>query len=104
MKIGRFFESGRETFGFVKDDRVATREEITYETGVPLPFIIKDFLFDGWYDEIMKKILNYLLMKNYLNIQFLLLFRILQKLFVLHSITLTMQKNKEKNHQKIQCL
>jgi len=36
MKIGRFFESGRETFGFVKDDHVATREEITYETGVPL--------------------------------------------------------------------
>ncbi len=55
MKIGRFFESGRETFGFVKDDRVATREEITYETGVPLPFTIKDFLFDGWYEEIMKK-------------------------------------------------
>ena len=55
MKIGRFFESGRETFGFVKDDRVATREEITYETGVPLPYTIKDFLFDGWYDEIIKK-------------------------------------------------
>jgi 2-keto-4-pentenoate hydratase/2-oxohepta-3-ene-1,7-dioic acid hydratase in catechol pathway len=55
MKIGRFFESGRETFGFVKDDRVATREEITYETGVPLPFTIKDFLFDGWYEEIVKK-------------------------------------------------
>ena len=55
MKIGRFFESGRETFGFVKDDRVSTREEITYETGVPLPFTIKDFLFDGWYEEIMKK-------------------------------------------------
>jgi 2-keto-4-pentenoate hydratase/2-oxohepta-3-ene-1,7-dioic acid hydratase in catechol pathway len=55
MKIGRFIESGRETFGFVKDERVATREEIIYETGVPLPFTIKDFLFDGWYEEIIKK-------------------------------------------------
>jgi 2-keto-4-pentenoate hydratase/2-oxohepta-3-ene-1,7-dioic acid hydratase in catechol pathway len=55
MKIGRFFESGKETFGFVKDERVATREEITYETGVPLPYSIKDFLFDGWYEEIIKK-------------------------------------------------
>jgi len=55
MKIGRLFESGRETFGIVKDGRVATREEITYETGVPLPFTIKDFLFDGWYEEIKKK-------------------------------------------------
>lgn len=55
MKIGRFFESGKETFGFVKEDRVATREEITYQTGVPLPYTIKDFLFDGWYEEIMKK-------------------------------------------------
>ena len=55
MKIGRFEESGKETFGFVKDDLVATREEIQYATGVPLPFSIKDFLFDGWLDEIMKK-------------------------------------------------
>ncbi|MFB5625015.1 MAG: fumarylacetoacetate hydrolase family protein [Nitrosopumilaceae archaeon] len=55
MKIGRFEESGKETFGFVKDGLVATREEIQYSTGVPLPFTIKDFLFDGWLEEIMKK-------------------------------------------------
>ncbi len=55
MKIGRFEESGKETFGFVMDGHVATREEIQYATGVPLPFTIKDFLFDGWYEEIMKK-------------------------------------------------
>lgn len=55
MKIGRFEESGKETFGFVKDGRVATREEIQYATGVPLPFSMKDFLFDGWFEEIMKK-------------------------------------------------
>ncbi len=58
MKIGRFFDSGKETFGFVKDNRVATREEITYETGVPLPYTIKDFLFDGWYEEILEKSSN----------------------------------------------
>ena len=55
MKIGRFEESGKETFGFVKDDCVATREEITYATGIPLPYSIKDFLFDGWFEEIKKK-------------------------------------------------
>lgn len=48
-------ESGKETFGFVKDERIATREEITYETGVPLPYSIKDFLFDGWFEEIKNK-------------------------------------------------
>jgi len=55
MKIGRFVESGKETFGLIKDGHVATREEITYETGVPLPYSIKDFLFDGWFEEIKKK-------------------------------------------------
>ena len=55
MKIGRFKEAEKETFGFVKDGRVATREEITYTTGVPLPLSIKDFLFDGWFEEIKKK-------------------------------------------------
>ena len=55
MKIGRFNDSGKETFGFIKNDHVITREEITYQTGVPLPYTIKDFLFDGWYDEIIKK-------------------------------------------------
>ena len=55
MKIARFEESGKETFGFVKNGRVATREDIQYATGVPLPFTIKDFLFDGWFEEIMKK-------------------------------------------------
>jgi len=55
MKIGRFKESRKETFGFVKDGQVATREEIMYATGIPLPFSISDFLFDGWYEEIKKK-------------------------------------------------
>ncbi len=52
MKIVRLSESNKETYGFVKDGKVATKEEITYETGVPLPQSIKEFLFDGWLDEI----------------------------------------------------
>jgi 2-keto-4-pentenoate hydratase/2-oxohepta-3-ene-1,7-dioic acid hydratase in catechol pathway len=56
MKIARFLESGKETFGLVKDGKIATREQITFETGIPLPFSIKDFLFDGWFDEIKEKV------------------------------------------------
>lgn len=56
MKIARLTESNNETYGFVKDGQVSTKDEITYETGVPIPQSIKDFLFDGWYDEIKDKI------------------------------------------------
>lgn len=52
MKIARLFYENNETYGFVKGDKVATKDEITYQTGVPIPQSIKDFLFDGWYDEI----------------------------------------------------
>ena len=45
MKIARLLESKKETYGFVKDDSVATKEEITFETGVPLPKNF--FLMDG---------------------------------------------------------
>ncbi|MFB5610645.1 MAG: fumarylacetoacetate hydrolase family protein [Nitrosopumilaceae archaeon] len=56
MKIARLIESNNETYGFVKDDHVSTKNEITYETGVPIPQSIKDFLFDGWYDEIKDRV------------------------------------------------
>jgi len=49
-------ESNNETYGLVKNGMVATKEELTYETAVPLPFSIKDFLFDGWFDEIKENI------------------------------------------------
>lgn len=52
MKIARLAYSDKETYGFVKGDKVATKDHITIETGVPLPQTIKDFLFDGWFDEI----------------------------------------------------
>ena len=56
MKIARLLHENIETYGFVKGDKVATKDEITFLTGVPIPFTVKDFLFDGWYDEIKNKI------------------------------------------------
>ncbi len=56
MKIARLSENSKETFGLVKNGQVSTKEEITYETGVPLPLSIKDFLFDGWFDEVKDKL------------------------------------------------
>jgi len=56
MKIARLSYDNSETYGFVKGNKVATKDEITYQTGVPIPYTIKDFLFDGWYNEIADKI------------------------------------------------
>ncbi len=56
MKIARLSYDNNETYGFVNGDKVSTKDEITYSTGVPIPQNIKDFLFDGWYDEIKNKI------------------------------------------------
>ncbi len=56
MKIVRMMEKDRETYGFVNNDRkVATKEDITYATGVPIPQSIKEFLFEGWLQEIKDK-------------------------------------------------
>ena len=52
MKIARLLHGNNETYGFVKGGKVATKDEISYLTGVPIPYNVKDFLFDGWYDEI----------------------------------------------------
>jgi len=56
MKIARLILDGKETYGIIKNGNVATKENITSETGVPLPLGIMDFLFEGWYDEIKDKI------------------------------------------------
>ena len=56
MKIARLLHGNNETYGFVKDNKVATKDEITYLTGVPIPLNIKDFLFDGWYNEVKDKL------------------------------------------------
>ena len=56
MKIVRLADGKNETYGFIKESKVATKDEIVYLTGVPLPHTVKDFLFDGWFDEIKDKI------------------------------------------------
>ena len=56
MKIVRLLHKNIETYGFVKGDKVATKDEITFLTGIPIPFTVKEFLFDGWYNEIKNKI------------------------------------------------
>jgi len=56
MKIARIAQGDHETYGFIKGDKIATKDEITYLTGIPLPQNVKDFLFDGWYNEIKDKI------------------------------------------------
>ena len=56
MKIARLSYNNNETYGFIKGGKVSTKDEITYTTGVPVPQNVKDFLFDGWYDEIKNKI------------------------------------------------
>ncbi len=56
MRIVRVTDGTSETYGFLKDDKIAIKSEITELTGVPIPLNIKDFLFDGWYDEIKNKI------------------------------------------------
>ena len=56
MKIVRLLHKNIETYGFVKGDKVSTKDEITLLTGIPIPFTVKEFLFDGWYNEIKNKI------------------------------------------------
>ena len=56
MKIARLVQDGKETYGLIKNDRVVTKDDITYQTGIPIPLNIKDFLFEGWYDEVKDKI------------------------------------------------
>ncbi|MDE1766012.1 MAG: fumarylacetoacetate hydrolase family protein [Thaumarchaeota archaeon] len=55
MKIARLLKENMETYGFVDGDKVLTRESMTAQTGIPIPQSVKDFLFDGWYDEIKQK-------------------------------------------------
>ncbi|HEY8110119.1 MAG TPA: fumarylacetoacetate hydrolase family protein [Candidatus Nitrosotenuis sp.] len=55
MKIGRFLINNKETYGFVKDSKIATKEEIITKTGIPIPIGIREFLFDGWYDEVISQ-------------------------------------------------
>ena len=56
MKIARLLYENTETYGLVKGSKIATKDEITYQTGVPIPQSVKDFLFDGWFQEVEDKL------------------------------------------------
>lgn len=58
MKIARLLKQNIETYALVNGEKVLTRESITSQTGIPIPQNIKDFLFDGWYDEIKNNVNN----------------------------------------------
>ena len=47
--------NGKETYGFINDGKIATKEEIISKTGIPIPLSIKEFLFDGWYKEVISQ-------------------------------------------------
>ena len=55
MKIASIRKGENETYGLVQDDKIATKDDITYATGVPIPINVRDFLFDGWLQEIKSK-------------------------------------------------
>ena len=48
MKIARFRDGGAETYALVRGGMAAAREDIVYETGIPLPESVKEFMFGGW--------------------------------------------------------
>ena len=52
MKIARIRNKERETYGLIQDDKIATKDDITYSTSVPIPIHVRDFLFDGWINEV----------------------------------------------------
>jgi len=55
MKIARIRNASMvETYAIVSEDgkRLITRLEIQDQTGIPIPFSIKEFMFKGWLDEV----------------------------------------------------
>ena len=71
MKIARLLTNNMETYGFVNGNNVITKDGITSQTGIPIPQNIKDFLFDGWYDEVKPKIPKLNFTQNILDVKFL---------------------------------
>jgi len=71
MKIARLLANNMETYGFVNGKSVVTKEGITAQTGIPIPQNIKDFLFDGWYDEVKPKIPKLNFTQNISDVKFL---------------------------------
>jgi len=55
MKIARIRDASLvETYAIVSEDgkRLITRLEIQDQTGIPIPFSVKEFMFKGWLDEV----------------------------------------------------
>ena len=71
MKIARLLKQNMETYAFVNGEKVLTRESMTSQTGIPIPQSIKDFLFDGWYDEIKNNAKNLTYTENLSDFKFL---------------------------------
>src|SRR5437879_11456692 len=71
MKIARLLANNMETYGFVNGKSVITKEEITSQTGIPIPQNIKDFLFDGWYEEVKPKVPKLNFIQNLSDFKFL---------------------------------
>ena len=71
MKITRLLTNNMETYGFVNGNNVITKDGITSQTGIPIPQNIKDFLFDGWYDEVKPKIPKLNFTQNISDVKFL---------------------------------
>ena len=69
MKIARLLANNMETYGFVNGQSVITKDGITAQTGIPIPQNIKDFLFDGWYDEVKSKIPKLSFAQNLLDVK-----------------------------------
>jgi 2-keto-4-pentenoate hydratase/2-oxohepta-3-ene-1,7-dioic acid hydratase in catechol pathway len=55
MKIARIRDASLvETYAIVSEDgkRLITRLEVQDQTGIPIPFSVKEFMFKGWLDEV----------------------------------------------------
>ena len=55
MKIARVKDSNNtETYALISSDekKLVTRNEIQEQTGIPIPVSIKEFMFNGWLDEV----------------------------------------------------
>lgn len=55
MKIARVKDSNNtETYALISSDekKLVTRNEIQEQTGIPVPVSIKEFMFNGWLDEV----------------------------------------------------
>lgn len=59
MKIGRFRnETFGDSYAIISEDgkRLISKSEFQEQTGIPIPYSIKEFLFGGWINEVKKNL------------------------------------------------